>query len=368
VASFAEGRFVAARLTPAAPRWVPYVALGLCGVVVLLGVLIAGSWGLISRGVIAFTLIGLGLGGGALLLLTRRATVPSRAVRDRSSLPTARSSASARLPPTSVLPTEAARAEAVEEVMFPTVPVRVSMESVTPPLATGDELWAAWGSSEGEISTPLIGPVPETLYVPPSPGHSDPFSSRAPTILLRRSAWSPTLLPCDSEDDFLLEEAVAEGSGPSGAATALSATDVEALMPLPPHLRDSLWAIPEDPELMAASGGSADSLVGLLSGALASEGPNRLGPLGPTPIWAFGPANGWDEEYPSVMAPDEGQRARAEPTVVSASHRAAEKARELLDAGRSSGRPGPSRREQPTDWTSETRLTPPPSRLRRTSP
>ena len=89
----------------------------------------------------------------------------------------------------------------------------------------GDRLWSEWLPAETTgLPVALVGPVPETAYVAPSPGAFVPFPDREPDLFIDAPDWPETGLGL---------------SGLSSTAPSSTAARVlrEALNPLPPMQR-----------------------------------------------------------------------------------------------------------------------------------
>ena len=107
-----------------------------------------------------------------------------------------------------------------------------------------DQIWSAWVPAGLEaLGTELVGPVPETAYVPRADDLLDPYRERAPTLVVD--------LPEDLEEPpdgppapmaFIVPEM---HSGPE--TNVLTAVAREALTALPPHLRTSPPPSPRPP-------------------------------------------------------------------------------------------------------------------------
>jgi hypothetical protein len=141
------------------------------------------------------------------------------------------------------------------------------------PPGAGDALWASWIPDVGKMPVDLIGPVPETAYVPHREGTPRLYEEGEPVVLELPTAGgiagavatgvtleaavradSPELAPS------LLDEVAAEVeetipavvSEPIDAGDGISVTDLtigdvvlwEALNPTPPHLRSGTAAVP----------------------------------------------------------------------------------------------------------------------------
>lgn len=48
---------------------------------------------------------------------------------------------------------------------------------------SGDELWHRWGSTAGQLPVELVGPVPETAYIPPHPGEPVLYEEGEPVAI-----------------------------------------------------------------------------------------------------------------------------------------------------------------------------------------
>ena len=77
---------------------------------------------------------------------------------------------------------------AFEASAHPPAPVRAAARVGLPLLAhgstTGDALWSAWTPASGELPVSLVGPVPETAYVPPREDAPEVFAERTPSLFV----------------------------------------------------------------------------------------------------------------------------------------------------------------------------------------
>jgi hypothetical protein len=113
------------------------------------------------------------------------------------------------------------------------------------PASAADQLWSSWSSTAGELPVRLVGPVPETLYLPPREGLVDPFPEKAPDVILEDVAWRPVVLPPLAND---VEEfpALSFPAELPSAMRSLSPVELEALNAMPPHRRGIPGALPRE--------------------------------------------------------------------------------------------------------------------------
>ena len=151
----------------------------------------------------------------------------------------------------------------------------------------GDQLWETWSHEEGgRLPVALVGPVPETAWTRPSAGAFVPFPEKEPTLIVIDGILSPvpspqgnsppagpTVLPGteragpegtvpDSPDD---QRTLDDPAGPAPLtygfdlgqlAPSLDWLTLEALHPVPPHLRgptDPTWSSSATPQGPIAS-------------------------------------------------------------------------------------------------------------------
>ena len=137
----------------------------------------------------------------------------------------------------------------------------------------GDQLWSSWKRADADhLLAPLVGPVPETVFLSPKPGETDPFADRAPAFSvdpeLRLRARPPSgplpgpgpypeevldrwFPPGDSDrppasvveaipDDprsELVEDPYSVFGAPPEPGSSYFEVHFEAVNPTPPHLR-----------------------------------------------------------------------------------------------------------------------------------
>jgi hypothetical protein len=128
----------------------------------------------------------------------------------------------------------------------------------------GDQIWHAWATEPaGTLPVPLVGPVPETAWVPPKPGSYIPFAAKEPRLIVVDGSLAPILMGGAIPNEAVTSSVFsAAPAGPAAASAVSSVVDLgsrtsdlgptfdfgpsggpldwilqEALHPLPPHLR-----------------------------------------------------------------------------------------------------------------------------------
>ncbi|HZY69712.1 MAG TPA: hypothetical protein VFF67_01880 [Thermoplasmata archaeon] len=110
-------------------------------------------------------------------------------------------------------------------------------------------MWDGWGDNVGSLPVELVGPVAQTAYVPPKDGEFAPFPELDPEPPMFLEGPLPYSDPFPSEADIPmpLTPPIAEEARPIPRPIPLTAVELEALMPLPPHLRSVAEPLASDP-------------------------------------------------------------------------------------------------------------------------
>jgi hypothetical protein len=134
------------------------------------------------------------------------------------------------------------------------------------PPGAGDFLWASWIPDVGKMPVELVGPVPETAYVPHREGTPKLYEEGEPVVLdlptaggiagavgtgvtLEAAAEAPTVLPAVASLETIaaeVEETIPRPPATIDAGDGITVSDLtigdivlwEALNPTPPHLRE----------------------------------------------------------------------------------------------------------------------------------